>query len=96
MAHWVAGYPNALPRAASALYRAAVAKDLEAALPLYKLLHPLLRWDSRTEFVQAIKLSMDLAGRTGGPTRAPRLPLGAEIDAAVRAATEKALAEGHK
>ncbi|KDN81548.1 dihydrodipicolinate synthase [Kitasatospora cheerisanensis KCTC 2395] len=39
---------------------------------------------------------MDLAGRTGGPTRAPRLPLRPEIEAAVRAATEKALAEGHK
>jgi dihydrodipicolinate synthase/N-acetylneuraminate lyase len=91
---WIAGYPNALPQASVSLYRAAVAHDLATALPLYKALHPLLRWDSKTEFVQAIKLSMDLAGRPGGPTRAPRAPLTPEIDAAVRAATEKALAEG--
>ncbi|MFH8627347.1 dihydrodipicolinate synthase family protein [Streptomyces vietnamensis] len=92
---WIAGYPNALPRACATLYRAAVAGDLAVALPLYRSLHPLLRWDSRTEFVQAIKLSMDLAGHTGGATRPPRLPLTPEQEAVVRAATEKALAEGH-
>lgn len=91
---WIAGYPNALPDSNVALYRAAVSGDLDTALPLYKKLHPLLRWDSKTEFVQAIKLSMDLAGRPGGKCRPPRLPLTAEQEAAVRAATEKALAEG--
>ncbi|SEU30297.1 dihydrodipicolinate synthase family protein [Nonomuraea wenchangensis] len=91
---WVAGYPNALPAATSALYRAAVAGDLATALPLYRTLHPLLRWDSKTEFVQAIKLSMDLAGRRGGPCRQPRQPLTGEQEAAVRAVTEKVLAEG--
>ncbi|MFF4717045.1 dihydrodipicolinate synthase family protein [Streptomyces eurythermus] len=91
---WVAGYPNALPRASVELYRAAVSGDLATALPLYRQLHPLLRWDSRTEFVQAIKLSMDLAGRYGGPVRPPRMPLLPEQEAAVRAATEKALAAG--
>ncbi|MFB7611390.1 dihydrodipicolinate synthase family protein [Streptomyces gardneri] len=92
---WIAGYPNALPRSCATLYRAAVAGDLGTALPLYKSLHPLLRWDSKVEFVQAIKLSMDLAGRHGGATRPPRPPLTPGQDAVVRAATEKALAEGH-
>ncbi|MGW6389906.1 dihydrodipicolinate synthase family protein [Streptomyces sp. NPDC055103] len=92
---WIAGYPNALPRSCATLYRAAVAGDLAAALPLYTALHPLLRWDSKVEFVQAIKRSMDLAGRHGGATRPPRAPLTPEQDAVVRAATEKALAEGH-
>ncbi|MCL3997115.1 dihydrodipicolinate synthase family protein [Streptomyces lavenduligriseus] len=91
---WVAGYPNALPRASVALYRAAVSGDRATALPLYRQLHPLLRWDSRTEFVQAIKLSMDLAGRYGGPVRPPRVPLLPEQEAEVRAATGKALAAG--
>jgi 4-hydroxy-tetrahydrodipicolinate synthase len=91
---WVAGFPNALPEACVALWRAASAGDLAKALPLYRLLHPLLRWDSRTEFVQSIKLSMDIAGRYGGPCRAPRVPLTPEHEAAVRQATEKALAEG--
>ncbi len=93
---WIAGYPNALPAACAELYHAAVSGDLATAVPLYRSLHALLRWDSRTEFVQSIKLSMDLAGRPGGPTRAPRLPLVPEAEAAVRAATGKALAEGHK
>ncbi len=53
-----------------------------------------LRWDSRTEFVQAIKLSMDVVGRHGGRCRQPRVPLTPEHDAAVRQATERALAEG--
>ncbi|MFI9472044.1 dihydrodipicolinate synthase family protein [Streptomyces sp. NPDC052492] len=89
---WVAGYPNALPRSCAELYRAATGGDLATALPLYRQLHPLLRWDSRVEFVQAIKLSMDLAGRHGGPCRPPRVRLDPEQEAAVRAATEKAVA----
>ncbi|MCQ4193311.1 dihydrodipicolinate synthase family protein [Streptomyces parvulus] len=91
---WVAGYPNALPASCVELYRAALAGDLDTATPLYRALHPLLRWDSKVEFVQAIKLSMDLAGRRGGPCRPPRVPLLPAQEAAVRAATEKALAAG--
>jgi 1-pyrroline-4-hydroxy-2-carboxylate deaminase len=91
---WVAGYPNALPRATVELWEAASSGDLRRALPLYRLLHPLLRWDSKTEFVQAIKLSMDIAGRYGGPCRPPRVPLTAGQGKAVRVATEKAIAEG--
>ncbi|MGW1895448.1 dihydrodipicolinate synthase family protein [Streptomyces sp. NPDC002004] len=91
---WVAGYPNAFPASCAELYHAAAAGDLATAMPLYTSLHPLLRWDSRTEFVQAIKLSMDIAGRRGGPARPPRLPLDEAHEAAVRAATGKALADG--
>ncbi|WP_313885816.1 dihydrodipicolinate synthase family protein [Fodinicola feengrottensis] len=76
------------------MWKAATGGDLGTALPLYRALHPLLRWDSKTEFVQAIKLSMDLAGRYGGPSRQPRVPLSAEHEQTVRQATEKALAEG--
>jgi len=91
---WVSGYTNAFPRSCVELYRASVAGDLNKAQPLYRLLHPLLRWDAKTEFVQAIKLSMDMAGRYGGPCRPPRQPLPAGQEAEVRAATEKALAQG--
>ncbi|WP_217236622.1 dihydrodipicolinate synthase family protein [Streptomyces sp. AC555_RSS877] len=91
---WVAGYPNALPAASVALYGAAVGGDLGTARKLYEQLHPLLRWDSKVEFVQAIKLSMDIVGRHGGPVRPPRVPLLPEQEAAVRAATEKAVAAG--
>ncbi len=91
---WVAGYPNALPRSTVELYRAAVAGDLATALPLYQQLHALHRWDSKVEFVQAIKLSMDIVGRHGGPVRPPRMPLLPEQEKAVREATEKAVALG--
>ena len=91
---WVSGYPNALPESCAKLWEASLAGDLATALPLYRALHPLLRWDAKTEFVQAIKLSMDLAGRYGGPCRPPRVRLTDEQEAIVRTATEKVLAEG--
>ena len=91
---WIAGYPNAFPRACRQLYDTALSGCLAEALPLYRLLHPLLRWDSRTEFVQAIKLSMDLVGRSGGSCRPPRQPLAAETADAVRRATRQAVAAG--
>jgi 1-pyrroline-4-hydroxy-2-carboxylate deaminase len=91
---WIAGYTNAFPSASKALYDAAMAGDLATAVPLYRTLHPLLRWDSKTEFVQAIKLSMDMVGRYGGPCRPPRLPLTSEQEAIVRAATQRAIDAG--
>lgn len=87
---WIAGFPNALPAECMDLWRAAVTGDLAKALPLYRQLHPLLRWDSRVEFVQAIKYAMDLVGRYGGPCRAPRVPLTDEHAAIVRAAVQRA------
>ena len=91
---WVSGYTSAFPRSCIELYRASVTGDLATALPLYRALHALLRWDSRTEFVQAIKLSMDIVGRAGGPSRPPRLPLCAADEAEVRRLTEAASAAG--
>jgi 1-pyrroline-4-hydroxy-2-carboxylate deaminase len=90
---WISGYTNAFPVTCIDLYRACIDRDLERALPLYRLLHPLLRWDSKVEFVQAIKLSMDMVGRYGGPCRPPRRPLTIAQDADVRRATDHALAE---
>ncbi|GGM16304.1 dihydrodipicolinate synthase family protein [Nakamurella endophytica] len=93
---WVSGYPNAFPRACVELWERAQAGDLQRALPLYRTLHPLLRWDSKTEFVQAIKLSMDLVADAvdGGRCQPPRGPLSQQQAAVVREATEKALAAG--
>jgi 4-hydroxy-tetrahydrodipicolinate synthase len=85
---WIAGFPNAFPAESVTLYAAAVCGDIDRAVPLYRALHPLLRWDSKTEFVQAIKLAMDIAGRYGGPCRPPRLPLASEHEKIVRAAAE--------
>lgn len=90
---WIAGIPNALPNECAQLWRACSDGNLDAALPLYRALHPLLRWDARTEFVQAIKLAMELNGRYAGPCRPPRQPLTPEQDAAVRAAFDHAAEE---
>jgi 4-hydroxy-tetrahydrodipicolinate synthase len=91
---WVAGYPNAFPQTCVELYRASVNQDLATALPLYRAMHPLLRWDSKTEFIQAIKLSMDMIGRKGGACRPPRQTLLPEQEHAVRTATEYAISAG--
>lgn len=91
---WIAGYPNALPRACVQLWEESAAGKLDSARDLYTRLHPLLRWDSKTEFVQAIKLSMDLVGRYGGPCRPPRVPLTEQQAATIRRATENAIADG--
>jgi 1-pyrroline-4-hydroxy-2-carboxylate deaminase len=91
---WVAGYTNVFPRSCMELYRAAMDHDVKKAVPLYRQLHALLRWDSKPEFVQAVKFSMDLAGRYGGPCRPPRTPLADEHRSVLRELTEKAIAEG--
>jgi dihydrodipicolinate synthase/N-acetylneuraminate lyase len=91
---WVSGYTNAFPRSCVELYRSAVAGEMTEVKALYQLLHPLLRWDSKTEFIQAIKLSMDMVGRYGGVCRPPRPPLTAEQEATIRRATDRAMAKG--
>ncbi|MCR3722598.1 MULTISPECIES: dihydrodipicolinate synthase family protein [Prauserella salsuginis group] len=96
---WIAGYPNALPTASLELYNLATSgdpADIAKALPMYRDVHSLLRWDSKTEFVQAIKLSMDVAGRKGGTCRPPRSPLAPEVAEQVVADTKNVLAKGYK
>ncbi|TYB41969.1 dihydrodipicolinate synthase family protein [Actinomadura chibensis] len=80
---WFAGFPNVFPAESALLYDLATGGALEEARALYEPLVAAFRWDSRTEFVQAIKLGMDLVGRYGGPCRPPRGPLAAAHRAAV-------------
>ena len=90
---WFAGYPNAFPNEAVELYQLCAAGHWTEARTLYEQLVAVFRWDSRTEFVQAIKLSMDICGNSyGGPTRPPRGPLSDTKAAQVKADTERALA----
>lgn len=95
---WVAGYTNAIPKSTIELYRlstSGVPEDWARALEMYRDLHPLLRWDSKTEFVQAIKLSQEIAGRWGGPTRPPRNPLPTAIHDRIVTDTERVLQLGY-
>ncbi|MBB2985238.1 dihydrodipicolinate synthase family protein [Terracoccus luteus] len=90
---WFAGYPNAFPKEAVEIYSLVQQGRIAEARELYSHLVAVFRWDSRTEFVQAIKLSIDIAGQSyGGRTRPPRGPLSPEHEAQVRKDTEKALA----
>jgi 4-hydroxy-tetrahydrodipicolinate synthase len=72
---WFAGFPNVFPAESVRLFERARSGELAEARRLYEHLVPAFRWDSRTEFVQAIKYGMDLVGRYGGPCRPPRGPL---------------------
>jgi dihydrodipicolinate synthase/N-acetylneuraminate lyase len=89
---WIAGFPNALPRESVDLYNLAVAGKFVEAREAYAAVHDLFTWDSRKEFIQAIKLAMDSVGRYGGPTRLPRLPLPAADETQCRADIARALA----
>lgn len=89
---WFAGFPNAFPAESVKLYDLVRSGRIEEARDLYRHLVPVFRWDSRTEFVQAIKLSMDLVGRYGGPCRPPRGPLSPGQAAQVTTETERAVA----
>lgn len=88
---WIAGFPNALPKESMELYNLVTSGRYVEAAPIYAAVHDLFNWDSRKEFVQAIKLAMDMVGRYGGPTRLPRLPLPAADEAKCRKDVERAL-----
>ncbi len=72
---WFAGFPNVFPKESVRLFDLAQRGDLAEARKLYEPLVAAFRWDSRVEFVQAIKYGMDYVGRYGGPCRPPRGPL---------------------
>jgi 4-hydroxy-tetrahydrodipicolinate synthase len=70
---WIGGFTGALPREALRVFELGRLGDLAAAVPLYRAMLPLLRWDSTPRFVEAIKHAIGLQGLTGGgPPRAPR------------------------
>jgi 4-hydroxy-tetrahydrodipicolinate synthase len=88
---WFAGFPNVFPAESVLLYNLALDGKLTEARALYEPLVAAFRWDSRTEFVQAIKFGMDHIGRYGGPCRPPRGPLGKEQTEQLRADLDRAL-----
>ncbi len=70
---WIGGFTGALPRETIRLFELGRLGDVAAALPLYRSLLPLLRWDSGPRFVEAIKYAIDLLGLSaGGAPRPPR------------------------
>ncbi|WP_437583217.1 dihydrodipicolinate synthase family protein [Paramicrobacterium sp. CJ85] len=89
---WFAGYPNVFPKESAEICELVYAGKIDEARNLYRELRPVFWWDSETEFVQAIKLSQDIAGNTfGGKTRPPRGPLSPEQVEGVTRDTKRAL-----
>lgn len=88
---WFAGFPNVFPAECARLFELATTGKVEEARALYEPLVAAFRWDSRTEFVQAIKYGMDYVGRYGGPCRPPRGPLSPEHLATLEADMKRAV-----
>jgi 1-pyrroline-4-hydroxy-2-carboxylate deaminase len=88
---WFAGFPNVFPAECARLFDLATTGKVEEARALYEPLVAAFRWDSRTEFVQAIKYGMDYVGRYGGPCRPPRGPLSPEHLATLEADMKRAV-----
>ncbi|MEU9454871.1 dihydrodipicolinate synthase family protein [Streptomyces sp. NPDC048277] len=88
---WIGGFSNSLPQLCAKIYELARTGDVGKALALYERLQPAFMWDTKHTFVQAIKLSQEVAGRFGGPCRPPRLPLDEETRAQVVKDVELAL-----
>ena len=86
---WIAGLTNVLLRESLQLYELVMAGNVKDALPLYRKLLPLFRFDARPVFVQAIKYAFELIGKPVGATRGPRLALGADDKAVIAHALEQ-------
>mgnify|MGYP001160711634 FL=1 len=69
---WIAGIGLAFPEENQRLWDLAVAREIEAALPLYRWFTPLAHLDTHVKFVQYIKLAVQAAGLGAEWVRAPR------------------------
>ena len=69
---WIAGIGLAFPEENQRLWDLAVARELDAALPLYRWFTPLAHLDTHVKFVQYIKLAIQEVGLGAEWVRAPR------------------------
>jgi dihydrodipicolinate synthase/N-acetylneuraminate lyase len=72
---WIAGLANALPGESVELFNLAMNGETDKAFDLYRWFLPLLRMDTRPNFVQLIKLVQAEVGMGNARVRPPRLPL---------------------
>lgn len=89
---WIGGFTGVLPEATVRVFELGRAHRFDEALPLYRAMLPLLRWDSGPQFVQAIKLAQNLVGQEVGGVRSPRLPLPEPDVTRIKSQLEHALA----
>jgi dihydrodipicolinate synthase/N-acetylneuraminate lyase len=81
---WIAGLANALPRESVDLFDFGMNGETDKAFNLYRWFLPLLRMDTRPNFVQLIKLVQEEVGMGNARVRPPRLPLVGDELAQVR------------
>ena len=89
---WIAGLVVAFPRETVAIYKLLEAGRINEALEIYRWFLPLLHQDIGPKFFQNIKLVEHLVRGVSPVTRAPRLPLVGEEEAAVKAVVAEGLA----
>lgn len=76
---WVAGLVNALPRESVVLFELARRGDFATAWDLYRWFLPLLRLDTKPEFVQLIKLVQQAVDLGSERVRPPRRPVEGDL-----------------
>lgn len=81
---WIAGLVVAFPRETIAIYRLVEDRRIDEAMEIYRWFLPLLALDIGPKFVQKIKLCEAMVRGTNPTTRAPRLPMVGDEEAAVR------------
>ena len=80
---WIAGLANALPRESVDLFNFGMNGESDKAFNLYRWFLPLLRMDTKPNFVQLIKLVQAEVGIGNARVRPPRLELvGDELEQA--------------
>ncbi len=82
---WISGLVDAFPRENRLMWDAAVERDWNRALEIYRWYMPMLRFDSHPKLVQYVKLACAEMGYGTETVRAPRLPLvGEQREAALK------------
>ena len=89
---WIAGLVVAFPRETVAIYKLVEQGRINEALEIYRWFLPLLHQDIGPKFVQNIKQVEHIVRGVSPVTRAPRLPLVGEEEAAVKAVVAEGLA----
>jgi 4-hydroxy-tetrahydrodipicolinate synthase len=88
---WIAGLTNVIPKDSVQMFKLAQQGKLTEALAMYKRMLPFFHWDASPRLVQAIKYGLELAGRSVGGARPPRLELTLEEKREIRDAYEYAI-----
>ncbi len=88
---WIAGLVVAFPRETIAIYKLVQERRIDEAMEIYRWFLPLLALDIGPKFVQKIKLCEATVRGTNPTTRAPRLALVGDEEAAVRKVIERGI-----